>query len=122
RRSSDLMDEPGISGVKYKSLNANIARDRMEPIVDSLKVLKGNARKIATTINSSSDSSVQAENMAELNNIQSQISDLQNRLVIEITKSNTAEISYFQNSNNALISRLKEFETKVSTENLIKSY
>ncbi|NEN23731.1 hypothetical protein G3O08_09485 [Cryomorpha ignava] len=119
---SEWIDVPVIAGLKYKSLNANISRDRMDPMIDSLNLMTSNARNLVTAINASSDINEQAESLSKLDLIKKQISDLQNRLTSEISKSNTAEISYFQNSNNALISRLKEFKSEVKTENKIESF
>src|SRR5690606_31679616 len=35
---SEWIEEPETTGLKYKSLNANIARERMEPMIDSLNL------------------------------------------------------------------------------------
>src|SRR5690606_5678289 len=85
---SEWIEEPETTGLKYKSLNANIARERMEPMIDSLNLMKNNARSLALAINSSDDTSDRAVSYNKLELTKSLIADLQERLTSEISKSN----------------------------------
>lgn len=114
--------QPEINSLKYKSLNANIASERMEPMIDSLSLLKNNARNLASALNASDDQSERAQNHTKLEQTQVLISDLQERLTGEISKSNAAEISYFRESNNSLINRLEDFGSGGEIEGEIKTY
>lgn len=109
-------EEINISNLKYKSLNANIAVNSINPLVASLAKEKSEARELAAQINTISEPSERARAMAELEAVNTEITELQVEIQTEVSSSNAAEIAYFQSSNEQLFKDLNTLDTPAEIE------